>query len=480
MFDLFGRKKYALMREELETLRVAVQNFEFDPATGTYDTENARYRGNKYPGDLNMVYAVNRAYIGEADWGVNLVKSIVEIRAAMVGGAAGVEVGQSLNYKGEAKRELDFIREFMAYNEINQSTQMDWAVEGGIDGRCMFELSTAVVDKKNKVRARYVPFYGGITAPRYTIKTDEYDYTRHLYADIGSLESGQVRRVSPDRYVYRKFGGRKSCVNSSSPLVGHVLPQIEAIDQALRDWREINVLYASPTPTVSVDNAEDAQTQYTMMTQTLKWQIGRLLVIGGGDYKLVGPESGGIDSLMDEITTNLKIVSGTTGIPPHFLGFPDLMSNRATADGLLEMMFAATAKERTAWIEAYTELFRKAIILYNKVSGDNLNPEAVVAVLPENTQTRLRQLVDVWLPLFESKAISRPTFLTRVPGVDPDKEEETVKKALKDGSFDGVEPQSKTNGQLGRNKPGTNHDPDNTAQKTRLEKRTTGAGRNAR
>lgn len=481
MFDPFGTKKQKALEAEVKSLRAAVQNFEFDPASGTYNSDLPAFRGNTYAGDLAMINAVNSAYNGESAWGVNLVKSIVEIRAAMVGGAAGVEVGVAMNYKQDAQKEMEFCQQFMRDSGINQDTQMEWAIEGGIDGRCMFELYNTLEEKKVKIKARFFPFFGGLNAPRYTVKTDPMDYTNILGADVSSPNGGTPRTIAPARMVYRKFGGRKSCINQSSPLVGHVLPQVEAIDKGLRDWREINSLYANPTPVVIVDNAADAEPQYTMMTQTLKWRIGKLLVIGGGDYKLVGPENGGVESIEKEITVALKIISGTTGIPPHFLGFPDLMSNRATADGLLEMMFAATARERTAWLEAYTELFRKAIMLYNRYSGDSLNPDAVHAILPENTQTRLRQLVDVWLPLFESKAVTRKTFLKRVPDVDAEKEDTDVKAALKAGEYDGVEPGSTTNGQLGRNKPGAkNHDPDDTAQKTRLEKRTGGAGRNAR
>lgn len=482
MFGLRAGKMKA-MEKEMKTLRMAVQNFQFDPASGTFATDTEAYRGNTYPGDTAMIAAVNKAYNGLSNWGVNITKAVVDIRAAMIGGA-GVEVGITEGYAGEAEKEIEFIKDLMDFNNINSETQVAWAVEGGIEGRALFLLNTVVSQHEDgkmrkTVKTTFVPRTNGEMGSSYTVKTNPLDYS-----DIKSLELTQgngnpPRTIPPSNFVYRKFGGRVSQINCSTPIVGHIMPQVESIDKAMRDWREINNLYAQPTPTVECTNAADAQSQYDLMT-TINWKIGKLLVVGGGTFKMVGPEIDGVVSLLDEITMSLKIVSGTTGIPPHFLGFPDLMQNRATADSLTEVMFAATARERLAWLQLYTSIFRSAILLSNKVFGTSMDPKAVTALLPENAQTRLRQIVEIWLPIFEAKAITRKSFLNRIPGIDAEKESKEVMKDIEEGAYDGVPP-GEGNGQLGTNKPGKGSpDPDNTRTKTQLEKRTGGAGRNAK
>jgi len=483
MFDLLGGKRRKKLESEVERLKLAIQHFEFDPSTGIDSNSPSVYRGNTYIGDVDMIAAVDKAYNGRSDWGVNLVKAVVEIRAAMIGGA-GIEVGLTEGFKGDADKELKFIKEFMDYNSFDPETQVSWAVEGGIEGRALFMLESRQdkIDGKpvKAIKSTFIPKRSGSNAGSYDVKTNPLDYSDLTLVEVRPANGAPPRFLKPGEFVYKKFGGRVSQVNCSTPIVGHVMPQIEAIDHALRDWREINNLYAQPTPTVECVNAADAETQYTLMTDVIKWKIGHLLVVGGGTFKMVGPEIDGVVSLLDEVTMNLKMVSGTTGIPPHFLGFPDLMQNRATADSLTEVMFAATARERLAWISLYTDMFRKAIELNNKTNGTSMNPKAVTALLPENAQTRLRQLVDIWLPVYEAKALTRKSFLNRVPGIDAEKESGEVMKAIQAGEYDGVKPME-GNGQLGTRKPGKGSpDPDNTRTKTQLEKRTGGAGRNAK
>lgn len=476
MFGLGGNRK---LRKEIERLKLAVQHLEFNPATGLFENDNATYRGNTYPGDTAMIAAVNKAYNGCSDWGVNICKAVVEIRASMIGGA-GIEVGVREGFTGDASKEIEFCKDLMMFNGLNADSQTSYAVEGGIEGRALFVMNSVIDGGKKKIRVRFVPYTSNGGASTYTIQTNPNDYTAITAVKI-TPQSGQAPYLlSPQYFAYRKFGGRASRVNQSSPLVGHVLPQIEAIDHALRDWREINNLYSKPTPVLELVNSSDAEPQYRLITQTLNWKIGQLLVVGGGVYKMVGPGMEGVQSILDEITVNLKITSGTTGIPPHFLGFPDLMANRATADSLTEVMFAATNKERSAWIQLYTEILRKSILLNNAIVGSAMDPSAIVALLPENAQTRLRQIVDIWLPVFSAKGITRKSFLDRIPGIDSEKEDEKVLKDIKAGAFDGIKPTDPGNGQLGTNKGGSSHSPGDTASLTRLEKRTTGAGRNAK
>ena len=92
-----------------------------------------------------------------------------------------------------------------------------------------------------------------------------------------------------------------------------------------------------------------------------------MLVLGGLDvkYELVGWTGDGYTTLKEETQALAKTVSGTTGIPVHFLGYPELLSNRDTAENLVALIVLSTNKERHTWTGAYDELCHKAMIIYN-------------------------------------------------------------------------------------------------------------------
>jgi len=147
------------------------------------------------------------------------------------------------------------------------------------------------------------------------------------------------------------------------------------------------------------------------------------------EVSMLGAPMGGVDSLYKEIETNTKIISGLTGVPAHFLGFPDLLSNRSTSDNLFEALTVSVAKERKVWIGFYQELFQAAMRLHNKSFSGALRPELVTAKIAEADKARLEMLATVWLPLYQGGALSLRSLLERVPGIDPTAEEKAIGEA---------------------------------------------------
>jgi len=148
------------------------------------------------------------------------------------------------------------------------------------------------------------------------------------------------------------------------------------------DWRKINRLFAAPTPVII---CPDKQTAKDMEDQIVKsnWRIGELLILGGEgvSFELKGWKGDGFTTLKAETEAYVKTISGTTGIPVHFLGYPELLSNRDTAENLIELIVLSTNKERNTWKGAYEELFQKAIMISNTFLGTSLNPAAVDAII---------------------------------------------------------------------------------------------------
>jgi hypothetical protein len=133
--------------------------------------------------------------------------------------------------------------------------------------------------------------------------------------------------------------------------------------------------------------------------------------------------------LAREIETNAKMISGTTGVPVHFLGYPDLMSNRATAENLMELILAQTNKERIIWTGAYKEMLEKAAAIYNEKTGlgqmsTKLDMRKVRVYIPLITREQWERLEKVFVPLSIAGKISDEMMLSQIPGVDIKEEKE--------------------------------------------------------
>jgi hypothetical protein len=218
------------------------------------------------------------------------------------------------------------------------------------------------------------------------------------------------------------------------PKIGKCLTQVEFLDMALRDWREINRLFASPVPVIECKDANEVA-KVSAANPGANWKQRRLVIIAGKLY-YVTPPAGNSEALDKEIVSNVKMISGTTGVPVHFLGLPDLMSNRATADNLMELVAASTSKERQIWGGTYYEILEKAMVKRNAETkiGARLDPKKVKVIIPYVTEAAWQKIIDVYLPLYTNGAISLETLLSQVPGMDVDAEiersEEREAKAL--------------------------------------------------
>jgi hypothetical protein len=128
----------------------------------------------------------------------------------------------------------------------------------------------------------------------------------------------------------------------------------------------------------------------------------------------------GAQSLMEEIITLAKMISGTTGVPVQFLGLPDIASVRSSeSTNTAELVSAATQKERLIWKGIYQEMIRKAMAIWNEKSGlTTLDPALVTVDIPYITADHWARISDIWLPLYTGSAISQETLLEQVPGIN--------------------------------------------------------------
>ena len=374
------------------------------------------YKGNMYGTYEAAVLEIDKKYSGTADWGVLQVGNIIDIRAAFII-AEGVQVTDATDDKS-AEQELEFCEAFLSYNDLDREMAQDFAKEAEIEGKILMKL--AWDDDDEQVQARYVSW----TSKKYEVIVDPQDYTWYKQVKWRTME-GKEELLEEPVFVYKKFGGRVNKPNEAAPKVMKCLTQIEDLDKALRDLREINRLFAAPILNVKFESPTDAK-QAQEDLDKMNWKIKKALCTTG-DLTYVQPDASGVNGLVNEITNLAKVISGATGVPVHFLGLPDLMSNRATAENLMELVYASTLKERQIWIGAYKEMLTKAMTMYNEKTGlaqktTALDPSKINVDIPYISEKNWSIVRDIFVPLAIGGIISKEMLLAKLPGVNAEEE----------------------------------------------------------
>ena len=394
------------------------------------------YQSNSYPSYQSAVTEINKKYIGTADWGVLQTGSIIDLRAAFIVGDGMIisdkEPGE------EPSAELEWVEEFFRYNDLDKEVVQEFAKEAEIEGKIALKLAIEEdkeedekVDKekkKYKVSVRFISWLD----KKYKITTNPQDYLDYqkLEWEKTGLHKGET--LDAKEFVYKKFGGRIMNPNEAAPKIMKCLTQIESLDKAERDWRHINHIFAGPILYAECEEQKEVDAFMDALNDK-NFKISKVLA-GTAKVTFIKLDAGGIDSIEKEIVSLVKLISGTTGIPVHFLGFVDLMSNRATAEDLINMINAATTKERQTWIGAYEEVIKKAMDMWNNAAEKGmskekqLDPDKIKVDIPIITKMHYDRLEKIFLPACIAGKISDEAFLAMVPGLDVKAEMERKKK----------------------------------------------------
>lgn len=431
MMGIFDRKsslrisqiQIQALEKQINKLQQEIQNLIIDDDILSVQTQAGNYKGNEYQSYAKAVASIDEKYRGIADWGGFIVGTIIDIRAAFI-------IGQGLriieNAEG-AEREKAFAEALLEENNLDHELAQEFAKEAEIEGKILlqlFEQDTGFdffEGQTKGIAIRFIPW----TAKKYSIITDPKDYLRYIKATWKEAEK-EYSLEAPD-FIYKKFGGRVDTPDEAAPKIMKCLTECDFLGKALRDWREINRIYAAPVPHFKVDTPQDVpKVQASIADKNFKI---KKLFAHIGDFQFSTPDMQGATSIKEEITFLSKFISGATGIPVHFLGFPDLMSNRATADDLRELVNASTTKERAIWRGAYEETIRKAIEKFNRISGaeqksTKLDPSKISIDIPFISQDQWLHLQNVYLPAAIAGMISKDAFQEQIPGFDLEAEKE--------------------------------------------------------
>ena len=402
----------------------------------TLQESEKSYKGNDYIDYATAIQEISNKYVNKADWGCLQTGAIIDLRAAFILGE-GIQFSHNTDTREEAQAELDWVTDFFSYNGLDAEMCQEIAKEAEIEGKVALNIIYDPEPYKiwpGMVSTRFLAW----TAKKYVIETDPEDYLwykRLKWEPTGTTPGGNLNEA---QFVYKKFGGRIWDPNDAQPKIMKCLTQIDRLDRALWDLRKINHLFASPTPDFEMPDAASVKLLESKLTD-INWKIGKA-IIHTGQYSLKGFEGvgvgTGVQNLVAEIELSVKMISGTTGIPIHYLGLIDLLKNRATGEDTRQVVMAATAREREIWLGLYEELINKAMTLFNeKVNAQmskekRLDPEKIEVDIPLITQEHWDHIEKVLIPAQMAGIISSDYVASQIPGIDM--EQEAAKKAEKD------------------------------------------------
>jgi len=417
------RQELQALRAEFVELRAKsqLQALVIDDITTATTAGTKKYVGNSYRDYLTTIKEIAKKYEGAAEWGSLETGNIIDVRAAFIIGQGVAAIPISKEFK--ESDEMKFVKDFFDYNDLDREMAQEFAKEGEIEGCFLGELSWNPDDQMVSV------LFQSRVDKAYTINHAPKDYSAYTEAVWKPEGSTLDMVIKEPNFVYARFGGRVHLPNKPTPKIGKCLTQIENIDKALRDWREINHLFAAPVPTIECPTAADARAMNAAV-ENINWKTRKAVSIAGKLTFASPGLQGGTDSLEREIITNAKMVSGTTGCPIGFMGFGDLTTKLGSSTEITGAQIeASTSKERSVWIGKYTEIIKKAMMIRNANSTlTPLRPERIKVLIPFITAESWQRIIDVYLPLYTNDAISLETLLAQVPNVDVETEIEKQAK----------------------------------------------------
>ena len=447
---LFNKSKLKVQAQEIETSKkqieqLRVQVNELNNSILYWTDQRDSYRGTRYTSYADQIDHANSMYNGTADWGVNQMGALVEARIGFIM-PKGFKIIPKV--KGTQK-EQEFIDSFIQFNGLEKENIYHFLAEAELEGKVLFDLAY-------DAKAEY--FRPGVNGPQmgmtsvryisqvsnpYSITVNPNDYMMIEKAVYKRTSDSKEHTILEPNLVYRKFGGRLDNINETSSKVLKVLTQIENLDHALRDLREINHLFASPIPECETLTKEDAEANAKQFDKS-NFKIGKMF-FHTGKFGFAQPTMTGIEALYKEIVMLAEMISFNTGVPVHYW-FPELATNRATAEDISwGLINSATSSDRNIWEGLLEEMINKAIAIYNGKSKMTPLRQGVFGVhIPVVTKDDWERM-ELWMRLRSEKIISLPTLLSKIPDdIDVDAEIKAV-QIEKDLAFE----QMKENGMFG-------------------------------
>ncbi|MCK5609606.1 hypothetical protein KAR91_47465 [Candidatus Pacearchaeota archaeon] len=387
------------------------------------------------PGGLSNVYrtytsqhqAIYRKYNGRDEFGNAQVRAVADIRTAFIAGE-----GLSVYSNKENESFENWVNDFLTDNGLHGNKFFRFVQGAELSGDAVFDLKTTdksrlsglgvSSDEDTFVRVLRYP-----THPNKDVKykmsdpTDFHCASNFSQKGTGKSKDGKLNRedIKMSHPMVLIIGGDDALSWGSTTKLGMVLSDCENYDRALKDIRRLNHVLARITPVWETKSEKETK-EIGLAVQSRKWKIGDAQ-IGTAKFKYEVPTTGAHQNLESELKSSVKSISGPTGVPVHWFGFVDLMSNRATADSLYESVNNATIMERTSWATFIKEMIIVAQQLYIDAGGKAISKvETNFSVnIPLISFTKMLDHIKALSLAFADGAISIDDYRGRLPGINP-------------------------------------------------------------
>lgn len=375
-------------------------------------------RGNElYTTYETQVNAIYNLYENRSQFGCGETRMVIDWRATQI-------AGNGVNFSSEDPATNEFLTRWSRENKLTGLRAWEFARTGEMEGKSLLYNEKRTVRGKKKILVKHLPWYRWQYRV-YGSDDDGEEIDRIEFQDAKK----QLVKLTEGQFVYARLGGVSSnrdgyVLNNTTPPVAYSLYHLVNLGRCLADLRDNNHLFYKPALALEAKDSLSAQSLRSLLfgrktkgDLAAELQVNdRTFYIVDGKMYFVEPSGACVESSIKEATILTQKVSSDQGIPVHFLGMPNLMSNRATADDLHEMVNGTTMRQREAWKDAYTELARQAC----ELDGGNYDLDSITVTMPVVMLSDIDRIVRVWLPLYQEGLIDKRSMIEKIPGVDPE------------------------------------------------------------
>ena len=370
---------------------------------------------NNYKTYASQVQQAYRMFNAEVDYGAEFMRGIVETRVAFISGE-----GLSVSAKNAAVRK--YIEKFLKLNHLNGSRLMQISEVGELEGKALLILTPNKL--KQYARVNVFSWYEN----NYTVEKKAGEFYRAVYRE---QDTDKEKEIGNTNATYIKLGGSWRDLNLTPSKLHTILTQIENASRAGYDLRKNSHHFGKITPYWKTENGAEAKSINNDVASE-NWKVG-IGYAGTAQFSYVEPSGSSVGVIEKDLLLSLKAISSTTGIPLHWLAWPELMSNRATAENMFEAISAATRKERLLYAEGFHNLIDQSMRMAVDSGFEDVSIIGDFDVyLPVISVTLIKQLSETWLPLQQNDVISLDSLRGRIPGIDPLKEKKAVEQQKKE------------------------------------------------
>ena len=404
------RKEHDEMIVQLNELQITASTYLNRLQTGPLSDVNS------YTNKTEQTTELVNKYQGASSYGTSLIKRLVNVAAAM-------QVPNGISLEGDHRTpEYEYLNLFLDASQLNEGVAIQLAKEAQFEGQVLLELLWDM--ETNMVKIRHILWRVG----EYEVRPIGISNLTGPYEATWSEEGQVVRTLTKDQMAFVAFNTTRDANDyiTGWPTLGGLLTRIEAISHDLVDWRTSNKLYAHPTPVFTCET-QDEVNALTSKLEAVGWTVGTAIAFRGEFVLAAVPNYH--RTILDAITTNVKIISGGSGVSIGWLGFTDVMSNRATAESLGEPLEIVASADIATWTSFYEELFDSVINIRNKniISSQKLKTGLVKPKLKPMSDRQWQKLKDLFMPAAEKNLLTRESFLEQIPNFNIEAELKRIK-----------------------------------------------------